>query len=59
MSARAQAVQGTDRVGADPADLPQPPDLAALTGVRSGKQTYYSAYQRSNERLQQIGRAHV
>lgn len=28
------------------------PDLAALTGVRSGKQTYYSAYQRSNERLQ-------
>ncbi len=52
MSARAQAVQGTDRVGADPADLPQPPDLAALTGVRSGKQTYYSAYQRSNERLQ-------
>ncbi|MDO7868469.1 sensor histidine kinase [Nocardioides jiangxiensis] len=28
------------------------PDLAALTGVRSGKQTYYNAYQRSNERLQ-------
>lgn len=28
------------------------PDLAALTGVRSGKQTYYTAYQRSNERLQ-------
>lgn len=30
----------------------EPPDLAALTGVRSGKQTYYSAYQRSNERLE-------
>jgi len=28
------------------------PDLAALTGVRSGKRTYYNAYQRSNERLQ-------
>jgi signal transduction histidine kinase len=28
------------------------PDLAALTGVRSGKRTYYTAYQRSNERLQ-------
>lgn len=28
------------------------PDLAALTGLRSGKQTYYSAYQRSNARLQ-------
>lgn len=42
-----------------PRSLPLPdngrramPDLAALTGVRSGKQTYYSAYQRSNERLQ-------
>lgn len=28
------------------------PDLAALTGVRSGKQTYYSAYQRADDRLQ-------
>lgn len=28
------------------------PDLAALTGVRSGKRTYYREYQRSNERLQ-------
>lgn len=44
---------------AQPRSLPLPvggrrtvPDLAALTGVRSGKQTYYSAYQRSNERLQ-------
>jgi len=27
-------------------------DLVALTGVRSGKRTYYTAYQRSNERLQ-------
>lgn len=33
-------------------DLPDVPDLAALTGVRSGKRTYYTAYQRSNERLQ-------
>lgn len=32
--------------------IPRRPDLAALTGVRSGKATYYSAYQRSNERLQ-------
>ncbi|HJQ04378.1 MAG TPA: histidine kinase [Nocardioides sp.] len=31
---------------------PDSPDLAALTGIRSGKRTYYSAYQRSNERLQ-------
>jgi len=30
----------------------QEPDLAALTGVRSGKQTYYNAYQRADERLQ-------
>lgn len=29
-----------------------PPDLAALTGVRSGKRTYYTEYQRSNERLE-------
>ncbi len=28
------------------------PDLEALTGVRSGKQTYYREYQRSNERLE-------
>ena len=28
------------------------PDLAVLTGVRSGKPTYYQEYQRSNERLQ-------
>lgn len=28
------------------------PDLAALTGVRSGKPTYYREFQRSNERLQ-------
>jgi signal transduction histidine kinase len=29
------------------------PDLATLTGVRSGKRTYYREFQRSNERLQQ------
>jgi len=28
------------------------PDLDRLTGVRSGKRTYYREYQRSNERLQ-------
>jgi signal transduction histidine kinase len=28
------------------------PDLATLTGVRSGKRTYYQEFQRSNERLQ-------
>lgn len=28
------------------------PDLAALTGVRSGKRTYYTEFQRSNERLE-------
>lgn len=32
--------------------IPRRPDLAALTGVRSGKATYYNAYQRSNERVQ-------
>jgi signal transduction histidine kinase len=32
--------------------VPELPDLAALTGVRSGKRTYYTEYQRSNERLE-------
>lgn len=52
MTARAQAVPGPGHAGDGLTDLPDLPDLAALTGVRSGKQTYYSAYQRSNERLQ-------
>jgi len=34
-----------------------PPDLAALTGVRSGKGSYYRAYVRSDERLQRAVRA--
>ncbi|MGI5129945.1 histidine kinase [Pseudonocardia sp. CA-107938] len=29
----------------------RPPDLATLTGVRSGKRTFYQEFQRSNERL--------
>lgn len=33
------------------------PDLAVLTGVRSGKRSYYPAYVRSNERLQRAVRA--
>ena len=33
------------------------PDLATLTGVRSGKGSYYRAYVRSDERLQQAVRA--
>lgn len=33
------------------------PDLAALTGVRSGKRSYYRAYVRSDERLQRAVRA--
>ncbi|MFT4083586.1 MAG: histidine kinase [Nocardioides sp.] len=33
------------------------PDLAALTGVRSGKGSYYRAYVRSDERLQRAVRA--
>ncbi|MBM7515703.1 sensor histidine kinase [Nocardioides nitrophenolicus] len=49
MTAQAPAAQGPSQAADGGADLP---DLAALTGVRSGKQTYYSAYQRSNERLQ-------
>jgi signal transduction histidine kinase len=35
----------------------QSPDLATLTGVRSGKRSYYRAYVRSDERLQQAVRA--
>lgn len=31
--------------------LPQSPDLASLTGVRSGKNSYYREYRRSSERL--------
>lgn len=33
------------------------PDLATLTGVRSGKGSYYRAYLRSNERMQRAVRA--
>ena len=36
----------------EPEPVVDGPDLAALTGVRSGKQTYYSAYQRADDRLQ-------
>ncbi|GGF53644.1 histidine kinase [Marmoricola endophyticus] len=35
----------------------QRPDLAALTGVRSGKRSYYRAYVRSDERTQRAVRA--
>ena len=35
----------------------RPPDLAALTGVRSGKGSYYRAYVRSDERMQRAVRA--
>ena len=31
----------------------EPPDLATLTGARSGKRTYYHEFQRSNARLQE------
>jgi len=41
----------TDRL-TDPA-----PDLATLTGVRSGKQSYYREYVRSDERMQRAVRA--
>ena len=34
-----------------------PPDLATLTGVRSGKRSYYRAYVRSDERMQRAVRA--
>ena len=34
-----------------------PPDLAALTGVRSSKQSYYREYRRTNERMQRAVRA--
>ncbi|EON22003.1 putative two-component [Nocardioides sp. CF8] len=34
-----------------------PPDLATLTGVRSGKDSYYRAYVRSDERMQRAVRA--
>lgn len=33
------------------------PDLAALTGVRSSKQSYYREYRRTNERMQRAVRA--
>lgn len=39
------------------ADVGRVPDLAALTGVRSGKRSYYPAYVRSNERMQRAVRA--
>jgi signal transduction histidine kinase len=32
--------------------LDRQPDLAILTGIRSGKRSYYSEFRRSNERLQ-------
>lgn len=38
-------------------DHPAHPDLAALTGVRSGKGSYYRAYLRSDERTQRAVRA--
>lgn len=48
-------------VGPTRSDPPRPdpprPDLATLTGVRSGKGSYYRAYVRSDERLQQAVRA--
>src|SRR5450631_1860040 len=34
-----------------------PPDLAALTGMRSSKRSYYSEYRRTNERMQRAVRA--
>lgn len=43
----------------DPLDAAEPTrhDLATLTGIRSGKRSYYRAYVRSDERLQQAVRA--
>ncbi len=41
----------------DPVLGPPRPDLAALTGVRSGKGSYYRALLRSDERLQEAVRA--
>lgn len=38
-------------------NAPTPPDLAALTGVRSGKESYYRAYVRSDQRTQRAVRA--
>jgi signal transduction histidine kinase len=35
---------------------PAAPDLAALTGVRSSKQSYYREYRRTNERMQRAVR---
>ncbi|WP_237111757.1 histidine kinase [Nocardioides sp. WS12] len=43
-----------------PGEAPAPPtdhDLATLTGVRSGKRSYYRAYVRSDERMQRAVRA--
>ncbi len=37
--------------------LPSAPDLAALTGVRSSKHSYYPEYRRSDERMQRAVRA--
>ncbi len=37
--------------------LPSLPDLATLTGVRSGKRSYYRAFVRSDERMQRAVRA--
>src|SRR5450631_944088 len=34
-----------------------PPDLAALTGMRSSKRSYYREYRRTNERMQRAVRA--
>jgi len=36
---------------------PTPPDLARLTGVRSGKRSYYREYIRSDQRMQRTVRA--
>ena len=41
----------------EPAAPPSDHDLATLTGVRSGKRSYYRAYVRSDERMQQAVRA--
>ncbi|RYU13460.1 MadS family sensor histidine kinase [Nocardioides iriomotensis] len=46
----------SDPVG-DERPGPKRPDLVTLTGVRSGKRSYYRAYVRSDERLQRAVRA--
>lgn len=53
------SAEPADRSGRQPEDQPveQPFDLATLTGVRSGKRSYYQAYVRSDERMQRAVRA--